>query len=169
MSALLFAVVVMLERTLVQRTAAPATRRRTRITRARHLTVVPTPKPLALTPVAAPVKVPVDTPVDTPVDEVLRCGDLVLDIAAHQAFAGGAPLALSHLQFVVLAHLVRRAGRVVGSDELSSAAADVVPPTTRTIASAVSRLRGHLGAGPARPVINVSRARGYQLVGPSAA
>lgn len=109
---------------------------------------------------------PIPPPAPEP-DEVLRCGDLVIDVAAHQAFAGTVPLALSHLQFVVLTELVRRAGRVVPVDELAAIAAGVGAANPRTIASAVSRLRQHLGQGPQRPTIAVSRSRGYRLCHPA--
>lgn len=101
-------------------------------------------------------------------DEVLRCGDLTLDVAAHQAFVGDTVLPLSHLQFVLLAHLVRNADRVVPAGELVGVVAEIGPTRPRTIASAVSRLRSHLGRGPQRPVIVVSRSRGYQLRRPAA-
>ena len=104
-------------------------------------------------------------PTATP-DEVLRYGDLVVDVAAHQAFAAGVPLGLSHLQFVILTELVRAAGRVVPADELAAIAAGLGATNSRTIASAVSRLRHHLGEGPQRPTIAVSRNRGYRLCKP---
>lgn len=99
--------------------------------------------------------------IDAP--DVLVCGDLVVDVPAHQAFAGGEPLALSHLQFVVLTELIRRNGTVVPAADLGAIAAAVGHTHPRTIASAVSRLRSKLGCGPRRPVIAVSRSRGYQL------
>ena len=99
-------------------------------------------------------------------DELLRCGDLVLDVAAHEAFVGEAPLGLSHLQFVLLAYLVGHADRVVTRDELRRAATAVTTPTDRTITSTLSRLRIRLGHGPRRPVISAARSRGYQLTMP---
>lgn len=133
----------------IQRTAIVAPRRRARIALPREFRRSPS-APSSMGP-----------------DEVLRCGDLVIDVAAHQAFAGGAALPLSHLQFVLLAHLVRHAGRVVPGDELARVAAAVGPTHRRTIASAVSRLRRHLGTGRERPTIAASRARGYQLDPPA--
>lgn len=100
-------------------------------------------------------------------DELLRCGDLTIDVPAHQAFVGDAPLALSHLQFVLLVHLARRVDRVVPASELEAVAAAVGPVHSRTITSAVSRLRRHLGHGPLRPSIVASRARGYLLRQPA--
>ena len=92
------------------------------------------------------------------------CGHLVLDLEAHLALAHGEPLELSHLQFVVLTELVRRAGRIVTTAELLTAAAGAVVPTRRTATSAVSRLRARLGHAPDLPAIEVVRGRGYRLV-----
>ena len=135
----------------VQRTAVVATPRRVRLPLPRHLAALPNP--------AGPPERPAP-------GEVLRCGDLLLDIPAHQAFAGADALPLSHLQFVLLVHLVRNVDRVVSADELARVAATVGPIRGRTVASAVSRLRRHLGSGPQRPSIVVSRARGYRLSKP---
>src|SRR5688572_17561868 len=91
----------------IRRTAVGAPHRRVRIARRRHLALLS------------------DSSVgEAGPDEVLRCGDLVLDVTAHQAFAAGVPLSLSHLQFVILAELVRHAGRVVPADDLAEIAAD---------------------------------------------
>lgn len=101
--------------------------------------------------------------------ELLVSGDLVLDLPAHQAWAGRRPIHLSHLQFVLLTTLVRRAGKVVTLEELTSAAAGVSPLTARTVSGAISRLRANLGTGPQRPRIEVARRRGYRLVTPGCA
>lgn len=103
-----------------------------------------------------------------PSEDVLVSGDLVLDLPAHQAWAGSRPIHLSHLQFVVLVTLVRSAGRVVTTDELTVAAAHITPLNRRTISSAMSRVRRRLGTGPRRPRIEVTRSRGYTLIAPTA-
>ncbi len=138
----------------IRRTAVDAPHRRVRIARRSHLAL--------LAELPAPPAAPEP-------DEVLRCGDLVIDVAAHQAFAGSVAMGLSHLQFVILTELVRRAGRVVPADELAAIAAGIGASNPRTIASAVSRLRQHLGQGPQRPTIAVSRSRGYRLCQPAPA
>jgi DNA-binding response OmpR family regulator len=99
-------------------------------------------------------------------DEPLRCGDLVVDLVAHEAFVDDVPLGLSHLQFVLLSCLVSHADRVVTRDELRTAAAAIGTPTNRTITSTLSRVRARLGHGPRRPVISAARSRGYQLTMP---
>jgi DNA-binding response OmpR family regulator len=103
-----------------------------------------------------------------PTDDVLVVGDLRLDLLAHQAWAGGRPIHLSHLQFVVLTTLVRRAGRLVTHEELIGATAAVTRSTPRTVRSTVSRIRRGLGTGPSRPRIEGQRALGYRLMAPNA-
>ncbi|HWL41364.1 MAG TPA: winged helix-turn-helix domain-containing protein [Ilumatobacter sp.] len=97
-------------------------------------------------------------------DEVLTCGPLVLDVGAHQVLVAGEPVELSRLQLVILAELVRRAGRIVPTTELRQAAARVVVPTQRTVTSAVSRLRRYLTHDPGLPSIEHVPSRGYRLV-----
>jgi DNA-binding response OmpR family regulator len=99
-------------------------------------------------------------------DALMRCGVLVVDLTAHEAYVGEVPLGLSHLQFVLLSYLVGHADRVVTRDELRRAAASVCTVSDRTITSTLSRVRGRLGYGPRRPVISAARARGYQLTIP---
>lgn len=91
-------------------------------------------------------------------------GPLVVDLGAHLALVDGDPLELSHLQFVVLTALVRGSGRVVSNSELRRAAATVVPPTERTVTTAVSRLRSQLSRRRPSTSIEVVRARGYRLI-----
>lgn len=102
-----------------------------------------------------------------PRDELLVTGDLVLDVPAHQAWAGSQQIHLSHLQFVVLTALVRRAGEIVSAEELIAATAGVAALTQRGIRSTISRVRRRLGRGPSRPRIEVARTRGYRLVVPA--
>jgi DNA-binding response OmpR family regulator len=99
-------------------------------------------------------------------DDVLRCGDLIVDVVAHEAFVDDAPLGLSHLQFVLLSYLATHADRVVTRDELRRAAAAVTTASDRTVTSTLSRVRARLGDGPRRPVISAARGRGYQLTIP---
>lgn len=94
---------------------------------------------------------------------MLAFGPLVLDLDAHVALANGEPLELSHLQFLLLVTLVRRAGRLVTADELHSVAATAVVPTRRTVTSAISRVRRRLGEASDRLVIEVVRGVGYRL------
>lgn len=51
-------------------------------------------------------------------DEVLRVGDLALDMASKRVVFRGQHVSLPPIQFRLLAYLMRNAGRVVGAQEL---------------------------------------------------
>ena len=104
-----------------------------------------------------------------PTDDLLVSGDLRLDLSAHQAWVGGEPIHLSHLQFVVLTTLVRHADRLVTHEQLIKATTDVTRSSPRTVRSTVSRVRLRLGTGPQRPRIEGARALGYRLMSPEPA
>jgi DNA-binding response OmpR family regulator len=107
-------------------------------------------------------------PEDRPPDVgVITCGDLLLDLDAHQVFADGSPIHLSHKQFSVLSTLVWRAGTVVTTDELRHVAADGGTSTANTVRATIAQLRTSLGRGRRRPSIEVARSRGYLVVAPS--
>lgn len=93
----------------------------------------------------------------------LHYGDLVLDLEAHQAFAGDRPLTLSHLQFLLLAALVRSGGAVVATSDLMCVASAVTRPSARTVPAAISRLRRELRARAAVSGIVSVPSRGYRL------
>lgn len=95
--------------------------------------------------------------------DVLVWGDLVLDLPAHQAWAGRSPIHLSHLQFVILATLMRQPGRVVSAHQVAAGASSLAP---RNVRGAVSRLRSRLGEDARLPRIEAVRGIGYRLVAP---
>lgn len=97
-------------------------------------------------------------------DGVLTYGSLTLDLAGHLAFGGQRTLRLSHLQFVVLAALVRGGGRVVATSDLLGAAATVIVPSPRTVPAVISRLRRELRREDGLPAIVLVRSRGYRMV-----
>ena len=103
-----------------------------------------------------------------PIDDVLVCGDLRVDLSAHEAWVGHDPIQLSHLQFVVLTALARHADRLVTHEQLIRATTGVTRSRPRTVRSTVSRVRLRLGTGPQRPRIEVERAVGYRLRSPEA-
>ncbi|HET9060956.1 MAG TPA: response regulator transcription factor [Acidimicrobiales bacterium] len=53
-------------------------------------------------------------------DEVLRAGDLLLDLRAHRCARGAADIALSRREFDILAELVRHAGQAISKEELKA-------------------------------------------------
>jgi two-component system phosphate regulon response regulator PhoB len=92
----------------------------------------------------------------------LEAGPLRVDEAAHRAWASGRELSLTALEFKLLAHLVRHAGRVQTRDVLLERVwgydADV---STRTLDTHVKRLRAKLG--DARAAVETVRGVGYRV------
>jgi DNA-binding response OmpR family regulator len=93
-------------------------------------------------------------------DERLHVGEVSLDLGSRQAFNGSNEIALTATEFDLLAHLMRRPGRVSTREELLSAvwgyAADA---GTRTVDVHVAALRSKLGdASPIRTVRGVGYA-----------
>lgn len=95
-------------------------------------------------------------------------GDLVVDVGAHLATAGGAPIELSPRQFRLLTAFVRNAGLVLTHHQLGMiASADRSDPWgSDGLRGAVSHLRKRLGSGPARPRIVTEPHVGYRLLPP---
>lgn len=96
-------------------------------------------------------------------EEKVTFGVLVLDRAAHRAWAGGEEIELSALEFKLLMHLYERRDRVQSRgallDEVWGMRADI---TTRTVDTHVKRLREKLGV--ARGYIETVRGVGYRFV-----
>jgi DNA-binding response OmpR family regulator len=97
--------------------------------------------------------------------ELLRVGDIVVDVPGRLVTVAGKPIELTGIEFDVLVALVRRAGRVVARDALLSEAGrgDVVVGE-RTVDVHVSHLRQKLGDDPRSPrIIKTVRGVGYVL------
>lgn len=95
-------------------------------------------------------------------DHAVRFGALTLDAAAHRVTVDGAEVALTALEFRLLALLLERRGRVQTRerllDDVWGITADV---TTRTVDTHVKRLREKLGA--AADFIETLRGVGYRF------
>jgi two-component system KDP operon response regulator KdpE len=102
-------------------------------------------------------------------DDVLRCGDVIIDLAARAVIADGQDVPLLPRQFDVLVALVRNPGRLLTYATLGRIVwgADIEGDHhLQSLRTAVSRLRQALGEGPRRPVIHTERHVGYRLVEP---
>jgi DNA-binding response OmpR family regulator len=98
-------------------------------------------------------------------DDVVRHGDLVLDRSRHEARLGGASLALTAVEFRLLAVLLEADGRVLTRDQLLDAvyAPDAPDILDRTIDVHVRRLRDKLGDDPDNPrYVATVRGVGYR-------
>ena len=97
--------------------------------------------------------------------EVLRVGDIGVDVPGRTVTVAGKPVDLTGIEFDVLVALARRAGRVVARDALLSEAGrgDVIVGE-RTVDVHVSHLRQKLGDDPRSPrLIKTVRGVGYVL------
>ncbi len=96
------------------------------------------------------------------VQEVLRAGSIEIDIGRHIAKLDGQPLALTLMEFKLLALLLKRRGQAQTREVLLSDVWDVDKSiNTRTIDTHVTRLREKLG--DAGKLIKTVRGLGYKF------
>ena len=92
--------------------------------------------------------------------EVLRAGDLILDVGRLQADNGAGPVALTRLEFLLLRALMEHAGQSVRKDQLlASIWGYDFDPGSNVVDVCVRRLRSKLGFD----LIKTVRGAGYQL------
>jgi two-component system, OmpR family, phosphate regulon response regulator PhoB len=97
-------------------------------------------------------------------DEILRCGDLVMDLAAHRVRRGEVEIHLGPTEFRLLRHFLRHPGRVFSREQLLDAVwgRDIyIEP--RTVDVHIRRLRKAVNKGMMPDVIRTVRAAGYAL------
>jgi len=97
--------------------------------------------------------------------KAVQVGDLLLDPRARRVVCGDEEVCLTHLEFDLLAYLVRNAGRVVGYDELLREVwgYDYTAGGQETIKSCVKRLRRKIEPDPEQPRYLVTvRGVGYR-------
>jgi DNA-binding response OmpR family regulator len=92
--------------------------------------------------------------------EVLRAGELVLDVGRLQADIGAGPVALTRLEFLLLRELMEHAGQSVRKEQLlASIWGYDFDPGSNVVDVCVRRLRSKLGFD----LIKTVRGAGYQL------
>ena len=95
-----------------------------------------------------------------PLNEVLRVGDLVLDVGRLEANNGHGPVALTRLEFLLLRELMEHAGQSVGKGQLlASVWGYDFDPGSNVVDVCVRRLRSKLGF----ELIKTVRGEGYRL------
>jgi DNA-binding response OmpR family regulator len=95
-----------------------------------------------------------------PLSEVLRVGDLVLDVGRLEANIGNGPVALTRLEFLLLRELMEHAGQSVGKGQLlASVWGYDFDPGSNVVDVCVRRLRSKLGFD----LIKTVRGEGYRL------
>jgi two-component system phosphate regulon response regulator PhoB len=93
-------------------------------------------------------------------------GPIRLDHEAHRAFADGAEIQLTPLEFRLLSTFMARVGRVQTREQLLEDVWEMSPEVeTRTVDTHVKRLREKLGSG--RELLETVRGVGYRLVDPN--
>jgi DNA-binding response OmpR family regulator len=102
-----------------------------------------------------------------PALEAVRVGGLLVDPAARRVVLDGREIALTGYEFALLLALARRAGRVLGREQLMELAKGSADDAfDRSVDVHVSRLRQKLGEDPKRPrLIKTVRGAGYVLAG----
>jgi two-component system KDP operon response regulator KdpE len=93
------------------------------------------------------------------------CGELIIDTDQHRVTVGGRVVALTPIEFALLAELARSAGRVLTTRMLLQRVwGDEYADATVYVKGVVRRLRVKLEPDPARPrYIITERHLGYRL------
>jgi two-component system, OmpR family, response regulator len=92
--------------------------------------------------------------------EVLKAGDLLLDVGRLEANIGQGPVALTRLEFLLLRELMEHAGQSVGKGELLATVWGYdFDPGSNVVDVCVRRLRSKLGFD----LIKTVRGEGYRL------
>ena len=93
-------------------------------------------------------------------NEVLRAGELILDVGRLEANIGHGPVPLTRLEFLLLRELMEHAGQSVGKSQLlASVWGYDFDPGSNVVDVCVRRLRSKLGFD----LIKTVRGEGYQL------
>ena len=100
---------------------------------------------------------------------ILRLADLVVDLERYEVTRDGVPIALTRVEFMLLATLIEAGGRVLTRDQLLDAVwgQDQADVLDRTVDVHVGRLRDRLGDDADRPRYIVTvRGIGYRAAVP---
>ena len=99
-------------------------------------------------------------------DAIYQLGDVLVDVARHEASKNGEPLALTPKEFRLLGFFIEHVGKVVSREDLLDAVwgYDTIP-FTRTVDTHIAKLRKKIEDDPSDPrhLVTVHRL-GYKLV-----
>ena len=91
-------------------------------------------------------------------------GDLSLDRLSHKVTRAGDPILLQPREFRLLEYLMKHAGQVVTRTMLLENVWDYhFDPQTNVIDVHISRLRGKIDKGFAKPLLHTVRGAGYMI------
>jgi two-component system response regulator MprA len=95
---------------------------------------------------------------------IFQVADLTLDTQKHEVHRGRRPITLTRTEFMLLEHLVRRAGRVVSRDDLIEAVWGIDRDVeSNTLDVFIFQLRSKIEAGGAGRLIQTVRGFGYTM------
>lgn len=95
---------------------------------------------------------------------LLQVADLTLNAESHEVHRGDRSLTLTRTEFVLLEHLMRRAGRVVSRDDLIEAVWGIDREVERnTLDVFIFQLRAKVESGGASRLIQTVRGFGYTM------
>jgi two-component system, OmpR family, response regulator len=115
-------------------------------------------KPFALAELRARVRVQLRG--EHPPQEIMRAGQLVLDLSRFQADSGTGPVTLTRLELMLLRELMEHAGQSVPKDQLLATVWGIdFDPGSNVVDVCVRRLRSKLGFS----LIETVRGAGYRL------
>ena len=93
----------------------------------------------------------------------IHCGEIRLDPLTRDVRRGDVPIALTSIEFEILLHLMKSAGRIVSRDEITAILYQrPATPYERALDVHISHLRKKLEA-PEKPIIHTVRGVGYVL------
>jgi two-component system OmpR family response regulator len=121
-------------------------------------------KPFAFAELMARVNALVRRPPLSPVEAVLKVADLELDPARRTVTRGGRAVELQPREFMLLAYLMRHAGRVVTRTMLLEHVWEFhFEPKTSIVETHISRLRSKIGRPGEAELIHTVRGAGYSV------
>lgn len=94
---------------------------------------------------------------------VLQVADLTLNPETHEVHRGEKLLVLTRTEYVLLEHLMRRAGRVASRDDLIEAVWGIREVERNTLDVFIFQLRSKIEAGGASRLLQTVRGFGYAL------
>jgi DNA-binding response OmpR family regulator len=93
---------------------------------------------------------------------ILQLSGLILDTQKHEVVRSGHPIGLTRTEFVLLEHLMRRAGRVVSRDDLIEAVWGIDRDVeSNTLDVFIFQLRAKIEVGGGSRLIQTARGFGY--------
>lgn len=122
------------------------------------------PKPFSTSELLARIRAVLRRAAPAMTEEVLRHGDVVMDLAAHRVRRNGRDIHLGPTEFRLLRHFMQHPGRVFSREQLLDIVwGHDVYVESRTVDVHIRRLRKALNSDDAPDIIRTVRSAGYAL------